>query len=172
MNSEEKQAWEEDKGRRLEETSERMLRIPQVVAALDSRTVLTLTCPRDHKLFPVRLDLVGTDEKLTVVPLNDYGREGRSVTTNGSPFGTKRVCLQPDCPVLVEYEGRCQAHGNREAVHLEGLATRFTCRVQKCGYSERVATDRLLKVVTAALIAGVTRVPVSGHVARRDRRQR
>lgn len=170
MNSDEKRQWEQDLHRRIRETRQRMLQIPPVLVALENRTVLTLTCPRGHRLFPAVLDLTtgdGMEESLDVVPLNDYGRESHAVTTNGTPFTSRRVCAAPVCPELIDYDGRCAAHGNRESIHLDDLATRFACRVKKCGYSERLNHDRLLRVVTAALVAGVTKFSVSGSCSAR-----
>lgn len=166
----EKTRWSAEKRGRLSETQARMLEIPEVLAAIESRTVLTLTCPRGHRLFPAVLE---QPEGWPVMlrPLNDFGRASQAVTTNGSMSTGGKVCMELDCRNLVVDEGRCESHGGRSAIYIHPESTRYTCLVKKC-YSDRVPQDRLLKVVTRALVDGITRIPVSGSTARRARPKR
>lgn len=150
-----------------------MRTVPEVREAVAARTTLTLTCPRDHKLFPARLAHVGDSTEYQIEPLDDHGRAGTAVVRSDTPFTARTgVCLEPGCPTLTRGGvGRCGEHGGRLAVDVDPLKSRYTCRVADC-WSGSVPTARVLQVITAALIAGQTRIPVSGNYATRRKRSR
>jgi hypothetical protein len=169
MDSGEKESYERSKYQRIKATTARMMELPEVRRAIEKRTALELTCPHGHRLFPAVLDTDPYRDQLLVRPLDDYGR-ARPVAVDGSPFAAatkSSVCLEPGCPTRVQGEGRCDEHGGRPAIAVDPLATRFSCRVQSCGWSDRVNTDRLLRVIALVLVAGGTEVPVTGFAARR-----
>lgn len=170
MTEESKQDYEKRLNRARAEVVARMLQVPEVQAAISDRAMITLCCPRGHKLFPAVLEMWDDGRDVMVRPLDDHGGKSRT-TARGSRFTrTSSVCLEPGCPrIAKDGPGRCDEHGG-PAVDVDMLATRFACRLASCGWGERVNTARLLQVITAALVARQTTVPITGTPARRNRR--
>lgn len=174
---EERQAYEDAQDDERGRISAVMADLEPVRRVVRDRVPLTLTCPRGHRLFPVVLEDDGEPGRPSyrVRPAGDPRGRSSQVTEPGSIFqraGT--VCAATGCPERIP-KGRefCAAHdGGREVIVIDRMRTRFRCPLKSCGWSDSVTTNRLLKAVSAALVAGnLDAIPVTGRAAARHSRK-
>lgn len=154
-----------------------MAELEPVRRAVRDRVPLTLTCARGHRLFTAELVDDGDPWRPSyrVRPAGDPRGRSSRVTEPGSIIqvgGT--VCAASGCPQRTPSgQEFCADHAaGRESIVIDNLKTRFVCPLTSCGWSDSVTTNRLLKAVSASLVAGnPDAIPVAGHAAaRRSRR--
>lgn len=167
-----KQNYEDQKMAERRRVCEKALTIPEFVSAIEQRQAIRLTCPRGHRLTTVEISTDDDDAAyIEIRAIADIGRKAGAVAKKDSPFtGAGNRCDEPRCPTLIPYAGRCEKHGGREAIVIDAIATRFTCRSCTPTWSDRVVTSQLIRSIAAALLLGHSAASVTGRVASTRRR--
>ena len=150
-------AYERQQKERLEQAGQALRAMAAYRAAVDQDgrgPVKVLSCPRGHRLLPVRLD--DHQGKIFLFPLPDHrARRSGRVTSHASPWRTgKRLCPAPGCGAIVTHDGYCDAHGGDDIEAIDPIRTDFTCRAPQCNWSEPVTTARLLQLYGMAIYLG------------------
>lgn len=167
-----KQNYEDRKMAEFRRVCEHALAIPEFAIAIEERRAIQLTCPRGHRLTTVEISSDPDDVPwIEIRAIANTGRKVGAVAKKDSPFiGAWNVCDAPRCPTRIPYAGRCEEHGGREAIVIDHIATRFTCRSCTPTWSDRVVTSQLIRSLAAALLLGHPAASVTGRVASTRRR--
>lgn len=174
MNTKEKQTHEARLNDELKRVSQRALDLAQVQEAIRDRKAIKFTCPWGHRLVTVELD-VDNEHSSTIMlrPIAEMGRASGPAVQADAPWGksSKYVCNTAGCPRIIDYVGWCADHGGRQALDMNDLSYRFTCRRCSPDWSDRVSLPRLIQITAMALMLGHNSVSVTGRVASSGKRR-